>query len=297
VAETTDELPAGSRHATEPITVPREAADTRQALGSVRAFLLIAGAWNRAAWQYRGSLGLMTAGQFLTSMLDCVAILVLFTRMTSFAGFTLPQVLFLYGTTRTSFAVSDLLASGVEELGDVIRNGEFDVALIRPVGTLPQAMAMRFTPKRFGKLGSALTTLVMALALLRIDWTIGRVAMIVVTLVCGTVIYCSIWVLSGAFTVVSTDAREITATFTYGSEFLTEYPLTTFGRPTAYVLLFGLPIGFVNWEPALYVLNRPDPFGLPYALRFAGPIAAGLLAVVSGLLWRAAVRRYRSTGS
>lgn len=266
-------------------------------LGAARAFLLLAGAWSRAAWQYRGSLAMLTAGQFLVASLDGVAILLLFAHTTDFAGFTLPQVLFLYGTTRTSFAIADLVASGAEFLGEMVRTGEFDVMLIRPVATLPQVLATNFTPKRFGRLAQSLAVLVVALVLLPVAWTPAKAGMVALMILCGAVIYCALWVLAGAFIFVAADAGDLVNSFTYGGEFLTEYPLTTYGRPLAYTLLFAVPLAFVNWEPALFVLGLPDPFGLPYALRFAAPVAAALLAAVAGLAWRGAVRRYRSTGS
>jgi ABC-2 type transport system permease protein len=93
------------------------------------------------------------------------------------------------------------------------------------------------------------------------------------------------------------DAREIANTFTYGSEFATEYPVTIFGRPLGLALTFVLPVAFVTWQPTLYVLGHPDPFGLPGFLRFASPLVAVLLSCLAALAWRGCIRRYRSTGS
>ncbi|MDQ3165867.1 MAG: ABC transporter permease, partial [Actinomycetota bacterium] len=60
---------------------------------------------------------------------------------------------------------------------------------------------------------------------------------------------------------------------------------------------FIVPLAFVNWYPALYLLDVEDPFGLPSVLQYASPVAAVLAAAAAAVAWRAGVRRYRSTGS
>jgi ABC-2 type transport system permease protein len=261
------------------------------------AFLLLVRMWSKAAWQYRASLLLTGTAQTLSTCLDLVAILVIYTQVDSLGGFTLPQTLYLYGTTRLAFAISDIVASGIETVADAIRLGTFDIVLIRPVGALPQVLADQFTPKRFGKLVPALATLGWSLWTVPVHWTPARVLVCAATVLCGAVIYCSLWVLTGCVSFLAPDAREVANVFTYGSEFATEYPITIFGRPLGLALTFVLPVALVTWQPSLYVLGPADPFGLPGFLRFAAPAVAALLALVTAAAWRGAVRRYRSTGS
>lgn len=260
-------------------------------------YLLLVRMWSRSAWQYRVSLLLTGFAQMLTTCLDLIAILVIYSQVQTLAGFTLPQTLYLYGTTRLSFALTDLTVSGIDGVADAIRLGTFDLVLIRPVGTLVQVLADQFTPKRLGKLIPATATLVWAAHDLPVPWTVGRGLVCAMTILCGTAIYCSLWVLTGCIPFLATDAREVANTFTYGSEFATEYPITIFGRPFALALTFLVPVAFVTWQPSLYVLDHPDPFGLPGFLRFAAPAVAALLALITALAWRGSVRRYRSTGS
>jgi len=56
-------------------------------------------------------------------------------------------------------------------------------------------------------------------------------------------------------------------------------------------------LAFVSYYPALYVLERPDPLGLPVWLRLLSPVAAVALAGVAAVAWSLGVRRYQSTGS
>jgi ABC-2 type transport system permease protein len=61
-------------------------------------------------------------------------------------------------------------------------------------------------------------------------------------------------------------------------------------------VIFVVPIAFVGYFPSLYVLGKEDPLGLPAALQFASPLVAVAAGLVAGLVWRTAVRRYRSAG-
>ncbi|MGH6657143.1 MAG: ABC transporter permease [Actinocrinis sp.] len=253
--------------------------------------------WSRAALQYRASLLLTGTAQMLSTCLDLAALLVMYSQVKTLAGFTLPQTLYLYGTTRLAFACADVVASGVESLGENIRLGIFDTMLIRPVGTLAQVLADQFTPKRFGKLIPSTATLIWAINALPITWTPAKVAVCVGTVICGTVIYCALFILTGTINFLVTDASETANVITYGGELFTEFPLGIYQRPLALLFTFVVPLAFVTWEPSLYVLGKTDPLGLPPFLRFAAPAVALLLSAVTGLAWRAAVRRYRSTGS
>lgn len=266
-------------------------------LSALRAYLLLAGAWSRSARQYRASLALNTMAQMLTSCLDLVALLVIYAQIQTLAGFTKPETLYLYGTTRLSFALSDLIASSTELLSDAVRLGTFDVILIRPVSTLAQVMANQFTPKRFAKTVPAAATLAWAVVAIHIHWTVLKAAVCVGTIVCGTVIYIALWVLANLVSFFSPDARETANSVTYGSELVTEYPFGVFGKPAALMLTFALPLAFITWQPSLYVVGRTDPLGLPGFLRFAAPVVATVLSLLTVAAWRGAVRRYRSTGS
>jgi ABC-2 type transport system permease protein len=266
-------------------------------LGGLRTYFLMVRMWSRSAAQYRATLILMTFNAVLLSSLDVVAVLLLFANTRSLAGFSRAEILYLTGTARTAFALTDVFFSGTEYINTRIRAGTFDSLLIRPVGVLPQVFADRFTPRRFGNLVSAGSTLTAGIVLLHVHWSALRILTVPYTVLGGVAVFGAIWVLVGAFQIVTTDAGEVMNAITYGGQFLTSYPLSLYGRDFGLFLTFGLPLAFVNWQPSLYVLGHADPLGLPGALRFAAPIAAAALWTVALIAWRAALRRHRSTGS
>ena len=116
-------------------------------------------------------------------------------------------------------------------------------------------------------------------------------------LVSGAVIFFAVFIGFACIQFWTIDANEVANAFTYGGNTITQYPMTVYPREIVAGLTFLVPLAFVNWYPALYVLDKPDPFGFPEWLRFASPLAALVLAALSWLVWRSGVRHYTSTGS
>lgn len=265
--------------------------------GPAAVYLAVMRMWARSAMQYRVSLALMMVHATLIAGLELAALLVVFGNVRSLGGFSLGEALYLYGTAQAAFFISDLMFTGTEYLGARIRMGTFDAMLVRPVAVLPQVFADQFTPRRLCPLIPAFGAMVAGLTTAPVRWTGLRVALVPYTLLTGVALFGAVWVFVGAFQIVVTDASEAMNVVTYGGQFMTSYPLSLYGRNLMLFLTFGVPFGFVNWQPTLYVLGHQDPLGLPLAFRFAGPLFAAALWGAALFAWRQALRHHRSTGS
>jgi ABC-2 type transport system permease protein len=78
---------------------------------------------------------------------------------------------------------------------------------------------------------------------------------------------------------------------------MTSYPLNIYAGWLRRLLAFVVPLAFVNYFPALYILRQPDPLDAPAFLRFASPVVAAVSVLVAREVWMFGVRHYRSTGS
>jgi ABC-2 type transport system permease protein len=247
----------------------------------------------RSQAQYRLSLALFVLGQVVVALIDFLEIVVIFENVPALAGWTLAEVAFLYGVAELSLKVADTLVGNVELLPDMIRTGELDTVLVRPLGSLFQVLTGDFGLHRLGGAAQAGAIFVFALTRLHIAWTPGRIAMVPVMFCSGIAIFCGIWIATNSIAFWLIDSREVANSTTYGGGFLASYPLPIFGKWLRRFLGFFIPVAFVSYFPALYVLGKP---GWPL-LRFASPVVALVSVIVARLVWRAAVRRYRSTGS
>ncbi len=289
----------------EPVAVgrrtPERGLPVRRALGraawGLRAYGFIAAMWVRSTMAYRASFAMMLVANFATTFLDFAAIMIMFSQVDALGGFTLAEVAFLYGTSGVSFGLADLLLGEGERIGRRVRDGTMDVLLTRPVPVLSQIAADRFALRRLGRIVQGALVLGWSMTRLELDWTVASVLMTVSMVLCGCLIFGCLFVLGGAFQFWAQDASEVQNAFTYGGTTLLQYPPTVFGRELVRGVTFVVPLAFVNWLPALRVLGRDDPLGLPGWVDFAAPAVALLCCTGTALVWRAGLRSYRSTGS
>ncbi|MFJ4686082.1 ABC transporter permease [Streptomyces sp. NPDC088789] len=263
----------------------------------VRAYRMIVAMWIRSTMAYRASFAMMAVGNFLATGLDFVAILLMFSRVETLGGYALPEIALLYGLSSISFGLADLAIGSMDRLGRRVRDGTLDTLLVRPAPVLAQVAADRFGLRRLGRVLQGGLVLGYALATVDVDWTPGRLLLMPVMVVSGALIFCAVFVGGAAFQFVAQDASEVQNAFTYGGTTLLQYPPTVFGRELVRGVTFVLPLAFVNWVPAAYVLGRPYPLDLPGWMAFMSPLVAVGCCALAGLAWRAGLRTYRSTGS
>lgn len=260
-------------------------------------FWLLVRMWIRSTLAYPTSFVLMAAGNALITVLDFATVLIIFSHLDAFGGFSLAEMGLLYGTASFALGLGDLVVGSIERLGTRIRSGEVDVWLVRPVPAFVQAAADQFALRRLGRPLQAAVVLAFAVPRLDVEWSVLRVALLVVSAICGAVIFSAIFVMGAALQFVAGDAAEVANSFTYGGQQLTQYPLTIFGADIVKAVTFVVPLAFVNYYPVLFVLDKPVPLGLPSWTGLLCPLVAAVIAGLGALAWRAGIRRYRSTGS
>ncbi|WP_225822871.1 ABC transporter permease [Streptomyces naphthomycinicus] len=263
----------------------------------VRAYRLIAAMWVRSTMAYRASFVMTTFGNFAATFLDFVAIMLMFSRVDALGGYPLPEVAFLYGLSAVSFGLADLVIGSMDRLGRRVRDGTLDTLLVRPAPVLAQVAADRFALRRLGRVTQGALVLGWSLTRVDIGWTADRLLLMPVMVVSGCGIFCAVFVAGAAFQFVAQDASEVQNAFTYGGTTLLQYPPTVFTKELLRGVTFVLPLAFVNWLPATYVLGRPYPLGLPRWVAWTPPLVAVGCCALAGLAWRAGLRSYRSTGS
>jgi ABC-2 type transport system permease protein len=271
--------------------------ETSRAVDGLRAYRLITGMWIRSTFAYRASFAMTVLGGLLLSGLDFVGILLMFSQVDALGGYSLPEVALLYGLSVTSFGLADLMCNSLGQMGQRVRDGTLDLLFVRPAPVLAQAAADRFALRRVSRLLQGALVLGYALVAIDVDWTVPKVVLLPVMLVSGAAIFGALFVAGASFQILAQDAAEVQSAFTYGGTTLLQYPPTVFGKDLVRGVTFVMPLAFVNWVPASYVLGRPYPLGLPQWTAFAPPLVAVGCCALAGLAWRAGLRSYRSTGS
>ncbi|MCX4823379.1 ABC transporter permease [Streptomyces sp. NBC_01142] len=263
----------------------------------LRAYGLIAMMWIRSTMAYRASFVMTALGNFVATGFDFIAIILMFQHVNALGGYSLAEIAFLYGATGASFGLADLVMGSMNRLGRRVRDGTLDTLLVRPVPVLAQVAADRFALRRLGRITQGMLVFGYGVLVLNIDWTLLRVLMVPMMVLSGAAIFSALYVAGAAFQFWAQDASEVQNSFTYGGNTLLQYPPTLFAKDLVRGVTFVVPLAFINWLPALYVLGRPYPLDVPQWLAFLPPVVAAVCCWLASLAWRAGLRSYRSTGS
>jgi ABC-2 type transport system permease protein len=257
----------------------------------------LVGAKIRSDAQYRTSFVLYLASQTLVACADLLVVLVLFANTPTLAGWSAPEVVFLYGLTGVAFGLGDTFISQVEIASRHVREGTFDSFLIRPMSPLLQLCAREFAVRRAGRLIQPLVALAIVLPRLGIAWDPVRILLVPVIVVSGTVIFGAIWVITSSIVFWTVGGQEVANSFTYGGNYLTQYPVDLFGVWLQRLVVFVVPVAFVSYLPAAWLLGKEPVLGLPAWTGLLAPVVAAVAVLVARAVWRTAIRHYRSTGS
>jgi ABC-2 type transport system permease protein len=259
--------------------------------------LRILGSRVRSQLAYPVSFGLDTLGQAIAQAAELVVILAVFAQVESLGGFARDEVLLIYGLAGISFGLADLAVGQLDDLPRWIRTGELDVLLARPLGVLPQLMTSDLQLRRLGRAAVGVVVLAVVLAQGQVAPTPLNALLVLGTPLVGAVITGAVWVATCSVSFWVIEGRELANAFTYGSTLTAAYPITVFGPWLRRLLCYAVPSAFVAYFPALALLDRPDPLGLPHVLRYAAPLVAVAAVLGAALVWRTAVRHYQGAGS
>jgi len=130
-----------------------------------------------------------------------------------------------------------------------------------------------------------------------VEWTPGRVGLAALAVTCAAAIVFGVLLLSAAFTFLTVQGSEATNVLVYGGTYLTSYPMQIYGSALRLLFLWVVPLGLAIYVPALGVLGRQGPPGVPASLAWLTAPAAAAFLAAGGLAWRGGVRRYVGAGS
>ena len=114
---------------------------------------------------------------------------------------------------------------------------------------------------------------------------------------CAAAIIFGVLLAAAGFTFVTVQGSEAVNVLIYGGQYLASYPIQIYGSPLRFMFVWVVPIGLAIYVPALGVLGRQGPPGLPGGLAWLAAPVAGAFAALGGLAWRAGIRHYVGTGS
>jgi len=249
--------------------------------------------------EYRASFLFDLAASIFYFSFWFLSIALIFQKFDNLGGWTLPEVAFLYGMVEMSFGTMDLIFSGFDpqSFGQQVRLGTFDQILLRPVNISLQIFGSQFTLRRLGRIIQGIVIFGMALTWLDIDWSLVKVIYLPIIFLSLVCFFGGLFIIGSTLTFWTIQPIEVVNIFTYGGSEMISYPMHIYQRWMRQFFTYIIPAIFLNYYPALYILNKTDPLNLPPIAAFLSPVVGIGTLFLAFQFWKIGIRHYQSTGT
>jgi ABC-2 type transport system permease protein len=268
-------------------------------LWNARMYLRLLSVQLRSQMQFRFSFWMDLLSTIILNGSFVLSIALVLQRFGGIAGWTFGEVAFLVGMVEMSFGAMDLVFSGFDDayFSGLVRLGSFDQLLLRPVGITWQVLGSRFLLRRIGRILEGLIIFVVSLSLIHIDWTLAKILYLPVVLVCQLLTMGALFMIGSTITFWTMQSIEAMNVLTYGGTEMMSYPMTVYPGWMQRIFTYVIPFIFMNYYPALFFLDKPDPLGFPRFASFLAPLVAIIFFFLALRFWRFGIDHYQSSGT
>lgn len=245
--------------------------------------------------EYRGSFYFSLFGMFLYYVVQFSIVGVSVLAFQEINGWNIKEVAFLYSFVLLAQGINTLVFGPLVRFDEMIRKGEWDYLLIRPVRPLAALLSMRFDPTAVAHLVLGFGFFFYAARQIGIDFTLTNMFFWVLIWAGGAMILASIRMVVASIAFYAVSIESLVHFFVYSAKEFILYPINIYSKPVPFILTFLFPIAFINFYPAAFFIGKEGMYAdwLKY-LTF--PV--GLFMFLASLqIFKAGNRRYHSTGT
>lgn len=250
----------------------------------------------RAQRSYRVSFLIDVATAVAAGAVELAEVWVLFHNVHALGGLDFRAILLVFGLANIGFCTAEVVVGHVDEISAMLRAGTLDIYYLRPQPLLAQVITSDVQLRRLARVGVGLICTVIALIANPIHWTPAVAGMLVLALLCGPLIYGSLFVTAGGLQFFLIDGPEATNAFVSGGLLASSQPASVWPGPLKLIFGFLFPVAFCGYLPTLMILGLPGPSLLPSWLAWLLPVAACWAVALSLIVWRWGVRHYQGGG-
>ena len=270
----------------------------RGILESIQIFFKLLGIALKSLTQFRADFLIGIFGIITLNRVNLLAIGVILERFHDLAGWTVWQIVFLYGLWMTGNSLYSLLFFHLVGLDEFIVEGTFDRFMIRPLSPLLQLLGEEINLNGVSDVIFGVAALALAMTNLKLQFTVWQWLYLLLALIFSALIELGITLALSSVAFWTGRSGSLVYTVNQVNWNMTQqYPLEMFGRGFRVLVTCFIPVAFLNYYPARWLLGKTAPGDPLYFLSFLAPFVALVLLGIAAFVWKEGLRHYNSTGS
>lgn len=242
--------------------------------------------------EYRINFLIGASSTIFLQIAGLLTIWVVMSQVPSLNGWSLSEVLLIYGLITLAKSINHMFADNLWTIGrQYIRTGSFDRFLVRPIDPLFHLLADRFCHDGIGNFLVGFVLVIYSVRALGIASTPLTWLILMVAVLSGGIIFIALNMITGTSAFWVMDSIPVMRVV-FDFHLFAQYPLSIYPRAIGILLTWLIPYGFASFYPASEILGRE--YG---ALAWLAPIVAFILLWIAYQIWKVGLKHYASTGS
>lgn len=243
---------------------------------------------------YPLSFYMLVTSHFLGNFLEIVAILALFERFGTLAGWTWNELAILYGIMYMSFATAELFGRGFDTFSQIVRTGDFDRFLLRPCSPFLQVALRDFQFMRLGRFVQGACVLIWGLVTSQLLVSSASTLLLVCAYVGTTCLFYGLFVIQATLSFWTIESLELMNITTYGGLEAGQFPMSLYPPILRLFFMVIIPLGMTGYIPVAIFTGH---LNYPLWVAFLSSLLGIVFLLIASCFWRVGVRHYSSTGN
>lgn len=220
-------------------------------------------------------------------------IFIIFSQIPQLAGFTFEQIVFVYGFSLIPKGIDHLLTDNLWNVGYfIVRKGDFDKYLTRPINPLFHVIAEQFQIDALGELLVGIVLVCSVSGSVGLVVTPLSIIFFILVIPFSTLIYTGIKIATAAISFWTKQSGQITQVFYMANEFA-KYPTTIYSSFIKVIITYIVPFAFTGYYPSIYFLT-----GENLLFNIGGTVLIScVLFAIAITIWNKGLNAYESAGS
>lgn len=248
----------------------------------------------KSSMQYRANMMMLAVSATLISVGELLSIFIMFQNFKSVGSWGFYETSLMFGLITAIYSFTECFARGFDEFSLVIKHGDLDRMLVRPVGVIKQVFGTKIEFSKFMRFALGVGVIVVSLVKLNIAWSFGKLCVLLMTFLCGCLVIWGVMLIGAGISIFSVENLEFINVFTNGAKEIAFYPVNIYGKWLSRIFTFVVPVACFNYLPVSYLMGYGELPRIIYAL---SPLMGVVFVIPCLLFFKWALKRYQSTGT
>ncbi|MBE5927652.1 MAG: hypothetical protein E7270_11915 [Lachnospiraceae bacterium] len=252
----------------------------------------------RARLQYRLNTIITTLAVFVRESTNIIVIYLTLLKFGKLNDWNVNEMLFLFSIMYITYAFVVSLFADLRDFSWVIKEGKLDRLLLRPRGILLQLIlnnADVMASMGHGVMG--ITLFVVSANRVGIVWDLHTIIYYTGAIIGGILLQGGTFIIFSSLNFYFTEVNSVREILYWRMRKFSGYPISIFNKIIQFIMIYVVPLAFVNYFPAQYLLRKSDMDNYNEIYMYIAPIVGVAVYLIAYVFWRISIRHYKSSGS